>query len=187
MLTDKSVRQLFARYWARGYIVVASQYPGIDGGSGKDEFGGEQDYNAIEDLLEIVKQLDYVDSDRIFVYGVSRGGMMAYMLARKHSDLRGVIVRYGISDLLESYSQRETAFRRMLNELIGNPIYEHNKYNLRSAIYTAIKGLISDAKIKEPSFADIAIKQKEQYYNCYRIGKITSDHDKVVFTKYLTW
>ena len=39
----------------------------------------------------------------------------------------------------------------------------------------------------EPSFADIVIKQIEQYYNCYPIGKITSGHDKVVFTKNLAW
>lgn len=39
----------------------------------------------------------------------------------------------------------------------------------------------------EPSFADIAIKQIKQYYNCYPIGKITSGHEKVIFTNNLAW
>lgn len=41
--------------------------------------------------------------------------------------------------------------------------------------------------IVEPSFVDFAIKQIEQHYNCYPIGTISSGHNKVVFTKNLTW
>jgi phosphoribosylformylglycinamidine cyclo-ligase len=70
------------------------------------------------------------------------------------------------------------------------PLFKHikNNGNISEAemlsTFNCGVGLIL---VIEPSFADIAIKHIEQYYKCYPIGKITSGHDKVVFSKNLTW
>jgi len=70
------------------------------------------------------------------------------------------------------------------------PLFKHIKNNgdiSEAEMLSTFNCGVGLILVIEPSFADIAIKQIEQYYNCYPIGKITSGHDKVVFTKNLAW
>jgi dipeptidyl aminopeptidase/acylaminoacyl peptidase len=60
-----------------GFIVVASNYRYI-GKKGKyDQIAG----NDVDDVINLYKQiikLDYVDSNNVFMMGISRGGLMTY-------------------------------------------------------------------------------------------------------------
>ena len=61
-----------------GYVVVASQYRGNDGGEGREEFGGA-DVNDVLNLMPLLQSWPQADASRIGMYGWSRGGMMTYL------------------------------------------------------------------------------------------------------------
>lgn len=75
-----------------GYVVMASQY------RQEDEFGGK-DLNDVLDLVTIGKSLPIVNSSSVHMMGVSRGGMMTYMAARKLKTLKSIIVWAGPTNL----------------------------------------------------------------------------------------
>ncbi len=100
-----------------GYLVVASQYRGLDlwpstvkGDVGKDEFGGA-DLADVEALLPIIDQLAPVESKKLYMVGEGRGGMMGFMLARKIKRLNGLIVIGTASDLADQLIRRNDLLR----------------------------------------------------------------------------
>lgn len=88
-----------------GYIVIASQYSGNAGSEGKDEMGGSD----IEDVLvlqKILKKYSRASSEKIGMYGPSRGGTMAYLSLAKVKWIRAVVT-VGATD--KSNSPRKTS------------------------------------------------------------------------------
>lgn len=63
----------FTRLSEEGFVVLASQYRGNDGGEGREEVGGA-DLDDVANLLATARLLPYADATNIFMYGVSRGG-----------------------------------------------------------------------------------------------------------------
>lgn len=80
-----------------GYVTIASQYRGNGGSEGKEEFGGK-DVNDITVLPEILKEIQGADTERIGMYGWSRGGMMTYIALPKMDKIKAVVVGGAISD-----------------------------------------------------------------------------------------
>lgn len=68
----------FQNLASEGFIILATQYRGNDGGEGKDEFGGA-DVNDIVNLVPLARSLGYVDMNNLFMWGFSRGGMMTFL------------------------------------------------------------------------------------------------------------
>jgi dipeptidyl aminopeptidase/acylaminoacyl peptidase len=96
---------LVATYLGRmaswGYIVVASQYRGsIDGGEGKDEFGG-QDVNDVLNLFLVLSEIPAADTTRVGMYGESRGGMMTYLALKRSCDFKAATVVGGMTDAFD--------------------------------------------------------------------------------------
>lgn len=85
-------------FLAEGFVIFASQYRGSDGGEGQDEFGG-RDLDDVAALLSLARSLDYVDSKNIFMYGVSRGGMMTYLALKNSFLVNAAAVSAGPTDL----------------------------------------------------------------------------------------
>ncbi len=136
-LTDRHAKYWFRKYAEEGYIVLASQYRGNDGGEGQEEFGGS-DLNDVKVLIDVVKQTDYMDNDRIYMVGGSRGGMMTYMACRNSEDIKAAAVFVGISDCFESYDDREQQMKDVYVSLIGGtPEEKEQEYIKRSAYYWA--------------------------------------------------
>lgn len=79
------------RYASEGFVVIASQYRGIDGGEGKDEMGGS-DLNDVMNLVPLAKSLGYVDTSRVFIWGTSRGAQMALQAMRQGLAVRAAAV-----------------------------------------------------------------------------------------------
>jgi|CXWL01.1.fsa_nt_gi dipeptidyl aminopeptidase/acylaminoacyl peptidase len=91
-LTTRSILFHLVKYAAEGYIVIASQYPGNAGGTGKDTFGGPDDLNSIKKLRQILKCIPCADIKKIGIQGHSRGGLMAYMLLREVSWVKAGVI-----------------------------------------------------------------------------------------------
>ena len=63
----------FYAYVSHGFVVLASQYRGNDGGEGREEYGGA-DVRDVLNLLPLARSLGYVDMHNVFMLGWSRGG-----------------------------------------------------------------------------------------------------------------
>lgn len=79
------------RYASEGFVVLASQYRGTDGSEGKDEAGGA-DTNDVMNLFPLAQSLGYVDMERIFMWGYSRGAIMALQALKRGAPLKAVAV-----------------------------------------------------------------------------------------------
>jgi dienelactone hydrolase len=79
------------RYASEGFVVLASQYRGTDGSEGKDEAGGA-DTNDVMSLINTARALGYVDMDRLFMWGYSRGAIMTLQAIRRGAPIRAAAV-----------------------------------------------------------------------------------------------
>jgi len=122
-----------------GYVAVGSQYRGNAGGQGQDQFGGD-DVNDVVNLIPLLKSLPEVDSSRIGIVGVSRGGMMAYETLRKQTlagtnDIKAAVIVSGAADLFfESINQSDMLNGVFIPLIGGTPAQLPKEYEARSAV-----------------------------------------------------
>lgn len=116
---------LFSR---NGYITFMSQYSGNSGSEGVDEFGGA-DIDDVTNLYEIIKSHPRADSEKIGMYGASRGGMMTYLALAKANWIKSAIVLSGTADLVNKVDFRDMEDHYL--KMFGGGLEEKEK---RSAI-----------------------------------------------------
>ena len=105
---------------ASGFVVLASQYRGNDGGEGLEEFGGA-DVGDVVSLVSLASSLSYADPKNVFFYGLSRGGMMTFLaLARGAAVNAAVVVGgiYDLQDLMDTAKQRMPGVANRVAKLI---------------------------------------------------------------------
>ncbi len=131
---------IIARVASWGYNVVARQYRGTDGGEGMEEFGGK-DVNDVINLIPLIEALPNTNSDKIGMYGWSRGGMMTYLSLMKTDKIKAAVVGGALSDLkMMDDSRGGEMGQYVFSELMPN--YHTNKEILlreRSAVFNADK------------------------------------------------
>jgi len=88
---------LLRRLARAGFVVLAPQYRGSDGGEGRDEMGGA-DVADVLNLLPLAARLPSADTSRIFMYGESRGGMMTMQAIRRGMPLLAAATVGAFSD-----------------------------------------------------------------------------------------
>lgn len=81
-----------------GYVVIASQYRGNGGSEGQEEFGGK-DVNDVINLIDVLEEVDKADTNKIGMYGWSRGGMMTYIALTQTDKIKAAIVGGAVSDM----------------------------------------------------------------------------------------
>lgn len=116
-----------------GYVVLAPHYRGNEGGKGRDEFGGADRHDVFA-AYEVLRQMPEVDSERISVYGFSRGGIMALFAAMECEGMLAAVVWGGVSDLFLTYEER-VDLRRMLRRVVGHPRKQEDAYRERTPLY----------------------------------------------------
>ena len=95
----------YYNYVSSGFVVIGSQYRGIDGSEGREEFGGA-DLDDVMNLIPAAKSLGYVDMNNVFIVGASRGGMMTYLALKNNIAVNAVAVISGMSDIVSSVKER---------------------------------------------------------------------------------
>jgi dipeptidyl aminopeptidase/acylaminoacyl peptidase len=117
----------------QGFVVVAPMLRGSGSAHGHDEMGGA-DLHDLFNIVAVLKELPYVDSTRVFLYGESRGGIMC-LLAAKHGFPARAIAIYGTITDLGLFIGEGTAAREMApNIWPGFPANEAEITESRSAI-----------------------------------------------------
>jgi dipeptidyl aminopeptidase/acylaminoacyl peptidase len=88
----------FHRLAEAGFTVIAPFLRGSAGTEGHDEMGGA-DREDVAAAIQLGRELELIDPDRIFMYGESRGGMMTYFAIRDGLPIRAAAVFGATSDL----------------------------------------------------------------------------------------
>ena len=101
---------------AEGFVVLASQYRGNDGGEGHEEVGGA-DLDDVTNLFTVASTLQYADMENVFMYGLSRGGMMTFLEMKRGVSINAAVVVGAVYDL-EAFGQRAPAVLNAATKLI---------------------------------------------------------------------
>jgi dipeptidyl aminopeptidase/acylaminoacyl peptidase len=109
----------FYGFASQGFVVLASQYRGNDGGEGVDEVGGA-DVGDVMALARMAAQLPYADPANLFLYGLSRGGMMSFLALKRGFPARAAAVVGAVFDG-EAFAQR--APKVIASAMARNPDY----------------------------------------------------------------
>lgn len=117
-----------------GFVVLASQLRGNISSEGVDEFGGK-DVNDILKLIEIAKNLDFIDENNIHILGYSRGGMNAYQVSKLTDNINSIAVVGAPTNKFGSIKFRENMYHNVYKPLFGDTISNRDEYVKRSAIY----------------------------------------------------
>lgn len=88
-----------AEFALKGYSVVAINYRGSSASQGADEFGGK-DVGDLGYLLQSLSSLPGLDTSRVALLGVSRGGMMSFQVMKQKPNVKAVAIIGGLSNLL---------------------------------------------------------------------------------------
>jgi dipeptidyl aminopeptidase/acylaminoacyl peptidase len=99
-----------------GYVVIGSQYRGGPECEGSDQFGGD-DLQDLLNLVPLVHARADVDADNLFLWGVSRGGMMVALASRAGLEVRAAAVRAPMVDLADTAASRPE-MRALFEELM---------------------------------------------------------------------
>lgn len=126
----------FLRHLNEGYVVIAPQYRGTDGGDGREEFGGA-DVQDVMSVIPLIHSLPYADTANVFMVGASRGGMMTYLALARGIRVNAAAVESGPVDIAGLQKKRPD-FEQMWATMI--PDFDRHRdefYRSRSAILWA--------------------------------------------------
>ncbi len=126
------------RLASEGFVVLASQYRGYDGGEGKDEVGGA-DTDDVLNLFPLARALGYVDMGRVYMFGFSRGAQMTLQAIRRGAPVRAAGVVGAPTDLWLSFQENPSARDRIASNWAGGEARLEQNMLERSAVRWAEK------------------------------------------------
>jgi dipeptidyl aminopeptidase/acylaminoacyl peptidase len=127
-------------YWAKkGFVTLAISQPGYGGSEGSADFCGPKTQQAVLDLVHHMQTMKEVDPKQLFIYGGSRGAVVASMVATKENSLKGVILKSGVYDFVEWAKIRPWYDSIKLTMLWEAGWLTEEKLKERSAYYWAEK------------------------------------------------
>lgn len=89
---------MFHRLAESGFLVVAPLYRGSLGSEGKDEIGGG-DLLDLMNVTPLLANFPYADTQNVFLYGESRGGVMTLMAMRDGFEVNAAATFGAFTDL----------------------------------------------------------------------------------------
>lgn len=95
----------FARFVAAGYAVLGTQYRGNDGGEGTESLG-EGDVRDLLNLVPLARNLGDLDTERAYLLGYSRGGMVAALALARGLEVRAAATVGGLFDATALAAER---------------------------------------------------------------------------------
>ena len=127
--------QFFHRFAADGFVVLASQYRGVDGGEGVEEFGGA-DIHDVRNLIPLAESLGFVDLNNVFMLGWSRGAMTTLVAAKQGMRVNAIAIGGALLDLFTEAERRPGLVTNVWSELMpGFATRRDELLRERSAMY----------------------------------------------------
>jgi dipeptidyl aminopeptidase/acylaminoacyl peptidase len=114
------------------YITISTQYRGNSGGTGVDEFGG-QDLNDVVALDSIISEISFCNKNDIKAFGWSRGAQVIYQLLKTEDWIKSAVCVAGPTDHVRTIkSNFRSGWKDHLVDMFGGELSEIKK---RSAMY----------------------------------------------------
>lgn len=85
----------------RGYLAVAVSQPGYGHSSGPADFCGPFTQHAVEAVIAKLHSQGYIQGDKLVLHGVSRGALVAGLIAAHDPSIGGIVLISGEYDLEE--------------------------------------------------------------------------------------
>jgi dipeptidyl aminopeptidase/acylaminoacyl peptidase len=162
---------------SNNYVVLASQYRGNDGGEGREAFGGN-DVNDVLNLIPLAKSLGFTDTEKIVMLGYSRGGMMTYLAIKRGAPIKAAAVVGGITDIAQTYRERESGMKRVIKELVGT---NEQDWKERSAYYFAEQINIPVLILHGENDIRVNVTQAKKLSG--RLSELGKEHELLTFPK----
>ncbi len=171
-----------AQFASLGFVVFAPYYRGNRGGEGRDEFAGADRLDAIH-AVEVLKQSEKVNKERIHLFAFSRGGIMALWTAILREDITSIVTWSGVSDVVFTYNERKDMRRMMKRVIGGSPTNMPEQYRQRTALFRvseidASVLIIHGMKDKNVSFEQAilledALRENNKTYDTWYFSEYT--------------
>jgi dipeptidyl aminopeptidase/acylaminoacyl peptidase len=131
---------------AKGYAVLAPNYRGSTGSGLDHQFALHNNWGIVDtqDMLaaaDYLASLDWVDGDRLGIYGSSYGSYLAVLALARDPLLRFKcgVAKFGDCDILSSWAQGDRPGREDLERQMGHPTKNRSGYKSGSPIYDVEK------------------------------------------------
>ena len=160
---------------AKGYAVLAPNYRGSTGYGSSHRRALHNNWGIVdtEDMLtaaDYLTRLDWVDGERLGIYGASYGSYLA-LLALARDPLyryRCGVAKYGDCDILSSWAQGDRVGREDLERQMGHPTTNRAGYRAGSPVYD-VAGIRSPLLVMHGERdARVHPKQSEQLVEALR-------------------
>jgi len=92
-----------SRLAAEGFACVGVSQPGFGKSQGPPDFVGPKTLKVLTVAYRKLQQEPFVDPDRMGIYGYSRGGMAASLLAVELNDVKAAVFGAGVYDFKRAY------------------------------------------------------------------------------------
>ncbi len=117
-----------------GFIVLATAYRGGGlGGTGKDEFSGE-DVNDVIKLIDFAEEFAFTNG-KMYMFGWSRGGTETYNVLKRDERIDAAVAGAGPTDMSQIYYEDNTYGQKKFESMIGGTPETHpEEYEARSAM-----------------------------------------------------
>ncbi|WP_415378983.1 S9 family peptidase [Halosimplex sp. TS25] len=143
MARDAKSFDLYTQVLAmRGYSVLQVNYRGSTGRGREfkerllDDWGGAEQGDVATAAEAVLDRYDWIDEDRVVVFGGSYGGYSAYWQSVQYPDLYDASVAWiGISDLGDMYENTMPHFKtELMEKYLGTPEENPDLYEERSPV-----------------------------------------------------
>lgn len=162
-----------------GFAVLASQYRGNCGGTGREEFGGDDVYDIIN-LIDIMLELNFVKNNGVYMLGQSRGGMMTYRACSIDKRIIAAVIMSGLADCVNMYNTREEGMKKVFHELVGGAPSEcPEEFIKRSAVNWAEK--INSPILICHGTADSKVKVEQAYRMADALKKAKKEYKLIIY------
>ena len=101
--TARDLIPLGVRLAREGFAGVAVSQPGFGKSQGPPDFVGPKTVEVLTIAYHKLREESYVDADRMAIYGYSRGGMAASLLAVQLDDVKAAVFGAGVYDFQRAY------------------------------------------------------------------------------------
>ena len=87
------------RFAKRGYLAVAVSQPGYGASTGPADFCGAYTEHAVFAVIKKLKMDGFASPDKLIIEGISRGALVAGLMAAHDTSITGIVLISGLYDL----------------------------------------------------------------------------------------